>query len=247
MPCAAIAAEQLHRLVHCRAGNDTVRPVVDQPYALTSREALHTQLEAGVESLGLDLPAGVLQRQLDYLELLAKWNAHYNLTAVRDPQAMVTLHLLDSLAALPYLQGDTVADIGSGAGLPGIPLALASPGRHFTLVDSNGKKVRFLRAAVRELGLANVTPVQSRAEELEGRFDCLTTRALANLADMLAWCGHLLAPSGRLLALKGRYPEDELAHLDAPFRLAKALPLTIPGLEAERHLLIIDRGERQAI
>ena len=193
----------------------------------------------------LDLPQAAVPQLLDYLALLVKWNAHFNLTAVRNPQEMVIRHLLDSLAVLPHLHGTTLADLGTGAGLPGIPLALARPDLQVTLVDSNGKKVRFLRAVVRELGLERVEPVQARVEQLDGQFDTLTTRAFASLADMLAWSGRLLAPGGRLLALKGHYPADELENLGAPFRLADALPLSVPGLDAERHVLIIDRGASQ--
>lgn len=209
------------------------------------RDRLNQQLQLGIEALGLDLPETAVPQLLDYLALLIKWNAHFNLTAVRDPGDMVARHLLDSLAVLPHVRGRSLADLGSGAGLPGIPLALARPDLDVTLIDSNGKKVRFLRAVVRELELERVEPVQARVEELDARFDTLTTRAFASLADMLAWGGHLLAPGGRVLALKGRYPADELQALRAPFRLADALPLSVPGLDAERHVLIIDRGARQ--
>lgn len=206
-----------------------------------NRDSLKEQLCAGIETMGLDLPPSAVPKLIDYLALLSKWNAHFNLTAVRDPADMVTRHLLDSLAVLPHLNGETAADLGTGAGLPGIPLALALPDRHFTLVDSNGKKVRFLRAVVRELGLANVEAVQSRVEEMDAQFDCITTRAFASIADMLAWSGHLLAAGGHLLALKGRYPDDELKQIGAPFQLVKALPLSVPGLHAERHLLVIEK------
>lgn len=206
-----------------------------------NRESLNQQLFAGIETMGLDLPHSAASQLLDYLALLVKWNAHFNLTAVRDPEQMVTRHLLDSLAVLPYVSGERVADLGTGAGLPGIPLALALPDRHFTLVDSNGKKVRFLRAVVRELGITNVEAVQSRVEHLDAQFDCITTRAFASIGDMLAWGGHLLAAGGCLLALKGRYPDGELKQISAPFQLAKALPLSVPGLHAERHLLVIKK------
>lgn len=212
-----------------------------------NRDSLKQQLCTGIEAMGLDLPSAAVPQLLAYLALLEKWNAHFNLTAVREPAAMVTLHLLDSLALLPHVTGDAVADLGSGAGLPGIPLALSLPDRRFTLVDSNGKKVRFLRAVVRELGLAHVEVVQTRAEHMDGQFDCITTRAFASVADMLAWGGHLLAARGRLLAMKGRYPEDELKQIDAPFRLVKALPLSIPGLDAERHLLVIEKTNKRVL
>jgi 16S rRNA (guanine527-N7)-methyltransferase len=164
------------------------------------RDTLRTQLLDGIAALGLTLPADAPARLLDYLALLQRWNAAYNLTAVRDPAQMVTRHLLDSLAIAPFVQGDTLADLGSGAGLPGIPLAIAAPQRVVTLVDTNGKKARFLREAARTLDLANVRVAQQRVEDVTGRFDCITARAFASLADMLAWGGHLLAPAGRWLA-----------------------------------------------
>jgi 16S rRNA (guanine527-N7)-methyltransferase len=203
------------------------------------RDTLRTQLLDGIAALGLTLPADAPARLLDYLALLQRWNAAYNLTAVRDPAQMVTRHLLDSLAIAPFVQGDTLADLGSGAGLPGIPLAIAAPQRVVTLVDTNGKKARFLREAARTLDLANVRVAQQRVEDVAGRFDCITARAFASLADMLAWGGHLLADNGRWLAMKGRYPDDELAALPPGFRLRAAHRLRVPGLDAERHLLAL--------
>lgn len=191
--------------------------------------------------MGLALPAATQAKLIDYVELLARWNTHYNLTAVRDPMAMVTRHVLDSLAVAPHVAGVTLADLGSGAGLPGIPLALVAPNRPVTLVDSNGKKARFLRAAVRELALANVIVAETRVETLGGDFDTITARAFASLPDMLQWGGRLLAPGGTWLALKGKYPADEVAALPAGFMLAESVTLRVPGLDAERHLLIIRR------
>jgi 16S rRNA (guanine527-N7)-methyltransferase len=178
---------------------------------------------------------------LSYIELLERWNAAYNLTAVRDPAEMVTRHLFDSLAIVPYVSGATLTDLGSGAGLPGIPLAIAAPERDILLVDSNGKKARFLREAVRRLGLAHVRIAESRVEKVEGSFDCITARAFASLAEMLGWGGHLLAPDGVWLALKGRLPEDELAAVPAEFRVEHVIVLRVPGLDAERHLVVIRR------
>ncbi len=206
------------------------------------RQRLHAQLDAGIAALSLSLPSGAQERLLDYLALLLRWNAAYNLTAVRDPAQMVTRHLLDSLAVAPYVEGATLADLGTGPGLPGIPLAIAAPQREVTLVDSNGKKVRFLREAVRALHLANARAVEARVEALEGQYDCITARAFARLAEMLAWGGHLLAAQGRWLALKGRYPDDELAELPAPFRLEAVHALRVPGLDAERHLVVLRRA-----
>ncbi len=204
-----------------------------------SRTALDRQLRTGIDALELALPDAAPARLLDYLELLARWNRSFNLTAVRDPAAMVVRHLLDSLAVLPYLAGARACDLGSGAGLPGIVLAIADPAREWLVVDANGKKARFLRAAVRELGLANVHVAQQRVQEVEGRFDTVTARAFAALPDMLAWGGHLLAPDGRWLAMKGQLAPDELAALPPGFQIQSTPALTVPGLDAERHLVIL--------
>jgi 16S rRNA (guanine527-N7)-methyltransferase len=206
------------------------------------RDLLQAQLESGLAGLRLSLPEGDTAALLDYVELLARWNAAYNLTAVRDPADMVTRHLLDSLAIAPYVQGTTLADLGTGPGLPGIPLAIAAPARAVTLVDSNGKKVRFLREAVRQLKLANARAVESRVEAVQGQFDCITARAFASLADMLGWGGHLLAPGGVWLALKGRYPDDELDGVPKQFRVDAVHALHVPGLDAERHVVILSRA-----
>jgi 16S rRNA (guanine527-N7)-methyltransferase len=206
---------------------------------MSDRDTLRQRLRAGLSVLSVDLHSAVVERLLDYLDLLHRWNATYNLSAIRDPAEMVTRHLLDSIAVVPYVRGATLADLGTGAGLPGIPLALVAPERAVTLVDSNGKKTRFLRAAVRELGLANVRVVEGRVEAATGRFDCVTARAFASLADMLGWGGHLLAPGGRWLALKGRFPQDELASLPPGFAVQAVEPLAVPGLDAERHVVII--------
>jgi 16S rRNA (guanine527-N7)-methyltransferase len=155
---------------------------------------------------------------------------------------MVTRHLLDSLAILPHVRGASLADLGTGPGLPGIPLAIASPGREVLLVDSNGKKVRFLREAIRALKLEGVRALQSRVEDVEGQFGCITARAFASLADMLAWGGHLLAPEGIWLAMKGRSADEELPGLPADFELRERHELHVPGLEATRQLLILGRA-----
>jgi 16S rRNA (guanine527-N7)-methyltransferase len=209
---------------------------------MTTRDALQVRLEQGLAALRLSLPADAVPRLLDYQALLQRWNATYNLTAVRDPAEMVTRHLLDSLAILPYVQGRTLADLGTGPGLPGIVLAIAAPGREILLVDSNGKKVRFLREAIRALKLDGVRAVQSRVEDVEGRYDCVTARAFASLADMLGWGGHLLAPDGIWLAMKGKRPDDELPGIPAGFELRGTHELAVPGLPAERHLLVLGRA-----
>ncbi len=213
---------------------------------MSERSALQRRLDQGIAALGLTLPPEAVPRLLDYQALLARWNATYNLTAVRDPAEMVTRHLLDSLAILPYVTGATLADLGSGPGLPGIVLAIAAPGRAITLVDSNGKKVRFLREAIRTLKLDGVQAVQSRVEDVKGSFDCVTARAFASFADMLGWGGHLLAPGGRWLAMKGRRPDDELAGLPPGFVLTAMHALAVPGLQGERHLAVIEHAPTPA-
>ena len=204
--------------------------------------ALRAELDAGLATLGLD--AALAPPLLSYLALLDRWNKTYNLTAIRDRRAMVSLHLLDSLAMHPFVRdiGD-LADLGSGAGLPGIPLAIAVPTLQVTLVESNGKKARFLREAVRTLRLGNAQVAESRAEALDrpGAFDAITARAMATLADLLGAGGHLLRPGGRLLAMKGALPEAEIAALPAGWRVQATHPLAVPGLDAERHLVVVDR------
>ena len=203
---------------------------------------LAPRLSDGLVALGL--PAQPLaERLLDYLALLLQWNRAYNLTAIRDPEEMLTKHLLDSLSIHAYVQG-SIADIGTGAGLPGIPLALANPSLTVSLVETAGKKARFLREAVRHLGLAQVTVHDSRAEDVpeSGRHDQLIARALAPLAGILAFGGHLLKPGGRLLAMKGRDPVDELADLPAGYRHVATHVLHVPGLDAERHLVVVEKS-----
>jgi len=208
---------------------------------MSSRHDLQTRLESGIAALGVQLPAGAVEKLLDYQALLARWNAAYNLTAIRDPGEMVSRHLVDSLAILPYVQGQTLADLGTGPGLPGIPLAIAEPARQVLLVDSNGKKVRFLREAIRSLKLENVRAVQSRVEEVEGQFDCITARAFASLEDMLAWGGHLLTREGIWLAMKGRHPEEELPGVPPGFEVRAIHTLAVPDVGGERHLVVLGR------
>lgn len=213
---------------------------------MSDREPLRQRLRSGLTVLKLELDDSIIERLLDYVDLLLRWNAAYNLTAVRDPGEMITRHLLDSLVVLPFVSGNSLADLGTGAGLPGIPLALALPGLEVHLVDSNGKKARFLREAVRHLRLERVRVAESRVELVEGEFDSITARAFATLADMLGWAGHLLKPGGRWLALKGRFPQDELDVLPSGFVVEAVHRLLVPGLDAERHLVIIKRSRIEA-
>ncbi|HXH04653.1 MAG TPA: 16S rRNA (guanine(527)-N(7))-methyltransferase RsmG [Candidatus Competibacteraceae bacterium] len=201
--------------------------------------SLESAIQHGIDALGLRLPAGAVPRLAAYIALLARWNRAYNLTAVREPAEMVGKHILDSLAILPWLQGPTVLDVGSGAGLPGIPLAIARPDLAFTLLDSSGKRTRFMEQAVTELGLVNVHVVWSRVEDYrpEAAFACVVSRAFASLADMLVLAGRLCAAGGCLLAMKGQRPEDELRTLPPGYRLLGVEPLAVPGLDAERCLV----------
>ena len=191
--------------------------------------------------MGLDLPEEQRQRLIGFLTLLLRWNRTYNLTAVRDPEVAVTRHLLDSLAVLPYLTGSPVLDLGSGAGLPGIPLAIAAPSHRFVLLDGNGKKIRFVRQAALELGLSGVEAVQARMESYrpQQKFATIISRAVAELETLWRAAEPLLATPGRVLLMKGRRPEAELAALSAPN--PQCHRLSVPGLEAERHLIEIRR------
>jgi 16S rRNA (guanine527-N7)-methyltransferase len=202
------------------------------------------QLSEGIEVLGLALPRETQTRMLQYLALIRKWNQVHNLTAVREPEAMLVRHLLDSLAILPHVAGPRIADVGSGAGLPGIPLALARPEWRVTLVETNHKKTAFLQQARIELDLKNVEVMTERVENFHpvDGFDVVISRAFSDLADFAGLAGHLCAPGnggGRLVAMKGVYPHEELAQLPAQFMVEKILPVTVPGLEAERHLVLI--------
>jgi 16S rRNA (guanine527-N7)-methyltransferase len=213
--------------------------------SIADRASLYARLQAGLAELGLAPGADACERLLDYVELLARWNAAYNLTAVREPGEMVTRHLLDSLAVAKLVRGDSLADLGTGAGLPGIPLAILAPERQHTLIDSNGKKVRFLREAVRALALTNVRVEQSRVEDARGQYDCITARAFATLGDMLRLGGHLLAPDGVWIALKGQLSKDEILGVPAGFVVAEVVALAVPGLGAARQVAIIKRTNAQ--
>lgn len=200
-------------------------------------------LDAGLETLCLNLHGIQRERLLTYLDLLAKWNRVYNLTAVRDRQHMITQHLLDSLAVVPHLAGATLLDVGSGAGLPGIPIAIAGPERSVALLECNQKKAAFLQQAVAELGLANARVCRERIEtwHTASRFDVIVSRAFADLATFVAAAGRLLAPGGLLAAMKGTYPQAELARLPDGFRTRLVRQLAVPGLDAARHLVLVER------
>lgn len=201
--------------------------------------SLQAKLQQGLQQAGIDLPEPVQHKLLDYLALLQKWNKVHNLTAVRDPEEMVTLHLLDSLSVLPHIKAKRLLDVGSGAGLPGIPLALCLPGLQVTVMDSSHKKASFMRQAKAELGIANLEVVCGRVENFrpEQLYDVVISRAFSDLAEFVVLTRHLCAPGAEWLAMKGVYPYDELAQLE--IQPAQVIPLKVPGLQAQRHLVFL--------
>jgi 16S rRNA (guanine527-N7)-methyltransferase len=209
------------------------------------RARLLKELARGIAALEPDLDAAVTAQLADYIGLLARWNEAYNLTAVRQPKEMVTRHVMDSLSILPFVGDGRLLDVGTGAGLPGLVIAMACPGLPVVLLDSSGKKTRFVEHAVRRLGLANVRVVRARVETWrdEQGFGAVVSRAFASLGDFLGLAGHLLAHDGRMLAMKGELPEDELAALPDGWRLLGAHRLRVPGLEARRHLVEFGRED----
>ena len=204
------------------------------------------RLASGVAALQLDMSSQQQTALLDYLALLVRWNTSFNLTAVRDPLDMVHKHLLDSLSVLPWVAeaGQRVLDVGTGGGLPGVPLAIMCPRQDFELLDSNGKKTRFLFQVKTGLGLANMAVRHERAEDCvpDQAFDLVVSRAFASLPDMVNCCAHLCAENGRLLAMKGQLPEQELRELDASWVVESVHELDVPGLDEARHLVIVRRG-----
>ncbi len=209
--------------------------------------ALLPQLESLLQQAGISLPDQQKTQLLKLVGLLHKWNKAYNLTSVREPEAMLVRHILDSIVVAPYLDGQRFIDVGTGPGLPGLPLAIVCPEKQFFLLDSLGKRIRFIRQVILELGLKNVTPVQSRVEAFQDEhgFDGVLSRAFASLTDMLTWCQHLPAKQGVFLALKGVYPAEELAALPQGFELVTTHRLDVPQLEAERHLIIVKKQQQE--
>ena len=204
------------------------------------------QLRDGLTAMNLALTDGQQQQLLAFLALLNKWNKAYNLTAVRDEREMVSRQLLDSLSILPWVTTEHLLDVGAGGGLPGIPLAIVFPDKRFTLLDSNGKKTRFLHQCVLELGLHNVEVIHGRAEDCqpEQPFSQISSRAFTALENLVSWCGQLLANEGQFLAMKGQYPDDEVAALPAGWQVESSHSLKVPGAGGERHLLIVTRGNQ---
>ena len=206
------------------------------------RAVIADVLKQGVKDLKLELNEGQVEKLLDYLALLNKWNSVYNLTSVRDPMQMVTLHVLDSLAAVSAFKGaKNVLDVGAGGGLPGMVLAISRPDMKVSMIDTVHKKTAFLNQVKAELELSNVTVYTKRVEQLEvkTKFDVITSRAFADLSDFVNWSGHVLAEGGQFIALKGTAPAEERERLPEPWKVQKLAPLEVPGLDAERHLVFI--------
>ncbi|WP_426166979.1 16S rRNA (guanine(527)-N(7))-methyltransferase RsmG [Pseudoduganella sp. R-34] len=213
--------------------------------AVFDRAALAHVLKNGVEKLDLGLSEAQQEKLLDYLALLNKWNKVYNLTAVRDPMEMMTLHVLDSLAAVPaFTDAQNVLDVGAGGGLPGVVLAIARPEMKVSMIDIVHKKTAFLNQVKAELELGNVTVYTKKVQELQVKtpYDVITSRAFADLSDFVNWSGHLLAEGGRFIALKGTAPAEERERLPDPWKVNELQPLQVPGLDAQRHLVFIGRA-----
>ncbi|TMN45155.1 16S rRNA (guanine(527)-N(7))-methyltransferase RsmG [Pseudoalteromonas sp. S2755] len=201
------------------------------------------QLNELLADTSIELSEQQKQQLVEYVQLLDKWNKAYNLTSVRDPKEMMVKHIMDSLVVAPHLTGSNYIDVGTGPGLPGMVLAIARPDINFVLLDSLGKRVRFLMQVKHGLGIENVTPVQSRVEEYQPsvKLDGVLSRAFASLQDMIQWCSHLIDNQGVFLALKGQYPADELKHLPNGVSLSQDISLVVPKLEGERHLIILSK------
>ncbi|AEA79649.1 rRNA small subunit methyltransferase, glucose inhibited division protein GidB [Vibrio cholerae LMA3984-4] len=205
---------------------------------------LRVKLDALISKTGLTVTEQQREQLVGYVQLLDKWNKAYNLTSVRDPMEMLVKHILDSLVVSPHLVGERFIDVGTGPGLPGIPLAIMHPDKEFVLLDSLGKRIRFLKQVIHDLKINNVLPVQSRVEEFdpESGFDGVLSRAFASMTDMVNWCQHLPKPNGGVfLALKGVRPDDEITLLPEWCSVTDIKALQVPELEGERHLVILSR------
>ena len=196
-------------------------------------------LASGARELGIELDAARAETLLNLVDALEQGNAQFNLTAIRDRPGMLRKHVLDSMSLAPYLRGERIADVGTGAGFPGLVLAVVDPQRRFTLIEATGKKARFVEQTVQRIGCGNVLVVNSRAESYRPSelFDTVVARALSSLADFVAYAGHLCAPGGRLLAMKGKRPDGEISALPKSFRVLAVHRLSVPGLTDERHLV----------
>jgi 16S rRNA (guanine527-N7)-methyltransferase len=229
-----------------RAGHQRGGPLIEPTQPVERRHLnARTQLIERARLLDVSLSDVAADQLLELLDELARWGKAYNLTAIRTREEMLTHHILDSLAIHNDLKGTRIADVGTGAGFPGLPLAIANPARHFTLIDSSGKKTRFVAHAARTLALGNVTTVQSRVEDLrpDMRFETVVARAFASIAELTAMVPPLCGPGTQVLAMKGRYPATEIAAVPAPWRVVEARALRIPGLEEARHLVILESSQ----
>ena len=204
-------------------------------------EKLKQKLQTGLSSLGLDLSNAQQNKLIHYLILLNKWNKAYNLSGIKEIEQMLSYHLLDSLAIIPHIDGKLILDVGTGAGLPGIPLAIFYPDKKFFLLDSNGKKTRFLFQVKTELALENIEVFHNRVETFQSReqIDIVLCRAYATLDKITMQCGHLLNDDSKILAMKGQYPEKEIAELPKSYKFNKTIELSVPGVEGYRHLIEI--------
>jgi 16S rRNA (guanine527-N7)-methyltransferase len=202
---------------------------------------LHANLQKQLMQNHLTFNEPIIAKLTDYLLLLEKWASVYNLTNIRNPTQMIPKHILDSLSITPYLQGTRILDVGTGAGLPGIPLALTHPNYHFTLLDSNGKKTRFLTHAIQKLAIPNIDIIQKRVEQFQADicFDSIITRAFSSLTDFLQKTHHLACQKGIFLSMKGQYPTEEISKLDARFSIVSINPVHISGLNEKRHVIVI--------
>ena len=207
-------------------------------------QQLHAQFDEARSSFAFELSQEQQHKLIDFVLLLHKWNKAYNLSSVRQPDQMLIKHIFDSLVVSPYLNGALFADVGTGPGLPGIPLAIMNPTKSFHLIDSLGKRIRFIKQAVHELNITNVTPIQARVEQVpvEQVYDGVLSRAFASLDDMLQWCAHLTDKKGQFLALKGQLHKDELKQIPSQFKLVQSIPLLIPSLQGERHLVVLAKN-----
>ncbi len=214
--------------------------------AAVSTNMLAASLQSGIDALALSLTPGQQEKLLAYVALLNKWNKVYNLTAVREPERMIGLHILDSLSLLPHLEGTrSMLDVGSGGGLPGICVAIAVPALNVVMLDSLQKKTTFVRQAIGELEIANAKVVCERVESYQppSQFEIVTSRAFADLADFVKGAAHLVAPGGQMLAMKGAYPHDEISRLAAlatPYRVVEVVALRVPQVEGKRHLVVME-------
>lgn len=209
------------------------------------KQKLHGQFNQLSNELSFSVSAEQQKQLVEFVVLLNKWNKAYNLSSVRVPEQMLVKHIFDSIAVSPYLKGECIADVGTGPGLPGIPLAIMHPQKKFTLIDSLGKRIRFVKQVIHELKLNNISAHQIRVEKLvpEHPFDAVLSRAFASLNDMLTWCHHLVDENGEFLALKGQIHQDELNQIPTQFTLVQRIPLLIPSFEGERHLLKLKKTQ----